>query len=117
MIATALAALPMEPDAMEPDAILDAALNIDTDIDTDNDALDNDDDVQVSKGSCRAVCYKDGCKGTWTNPIPRNKKWHTIRKKYKNGCCAWGRGKCDLCCSTAAPTPAPSPRPTRTPTF
>merc|ERR1712100_576573 len=29
----------------------------------------------LATGTCRDVCYKDGCKGTRTNPIPRNKRW------------------------------------------
>merc|ERR1711937_987224 len=102
LISAALAALPMEPDAIEPEAIL-------------NDLVNND--VQVSGGSCKAVCYKDKCQGTWSNPVPRGKKWHTIKQRYKGGCCFLGHGKCDLCCSTRSPTPAPSPAPTRTPTF
>lgn len=96
-ISTAFAAIPMEPDKLLDDLVSG--------------------DVQVSGGTCTDVCSVDKCKGTWTNPVPNGKKWYKIRSSYKGGCCAWGAGKCDRCCSTAAPTPVPTARPTRTPTF
>merc|ERR1712196_570684 len=97
-ISTTFAALPM-------DQLLD---EISTDVEM---------EVIAAAGTCSNVCYKDKCKGTWTNPIPRGKTWHKIKSSYKGGCCAFGHGKCDLCCSkTDSPTAKPTRPPTRPPT-
>jgi hypothetical protein len=50
---------------------------------------------------CKDVCYKDKCKGTWTNPIPNGQTWTTKPGyyKHKGGCCAWGASKCTRCCT------------------
>merc|ERR1712188_310276 len=82
----------------------------------DMNAMDVEVEDVAGAGTCKAVCYKDKCKGTFTNPIPRGKTWHRIRSSHKGGCCFLGRGKCDLCCSkTAAPTAAPTRWPTNSP--
>merc|ERR1711934_417654 len=53
---------------------------------------------------CKAVCYKDKCKGTWTNPIPSGKKWTLVKtgkfasNNKAKGCCAFGKGACQNCC-------------------
>merc|ERR1719171_1136894 len=50
---------------------------------------------------CKRVCYKDGCKGTWSNPIPSGKQWTKVAKGVytsSKGCCAFWSGACDTCC-------------------
>lgn len=48
-------------------------------------------------GCKKKVCWKDGCKGTRTNPVPYGEEWFIAFAAIK-GCCAFGLGACDVCC-------------------
>lgn len=83
--------------------------------DATNDFLSVGSACKTSGASCNAnkgkwfednkerVCYKDKCKGTWTNAIPRGKQWVNLRMASESGCCAGNTGACDWC-SPPAPT-------------
>jgi hypothetical protein len=69
--------------------------------DLEND-LEDEEETSWSKkapaGKCAKVCYHDGCKGTWTNPIPSGQQWNRKGGYVGSGCCYGGFGKCDNCC-------------------
>jgi len=45
----------------------------------------------------RRACYKDECKGTWSNPLPRGQQWVRLRQASEKGCCRWNGAACDWC--------------------
>jgi len=52
---------------------------------------------QEQRDNQKKVCYKDQCKGTRTNPLPRGQQWIRTGQASDKGCCAWGRNACDWC--------------------
>ena len=49
---------------------------------------------------CKDVCHKDGCSGTFTNPIPRGITWkRRASRTTEKGCCSFAADACDLCCT------------------
>ena len=79
--------------------------------------------------SCHYVCWKDKCKGTFTNPLPRWEQWIIQdAQATSEGCCAnrniqehedkykegytvetrAGNGACDLCCPPEKTQKGPS---------
>jgi len=57
---------------------------------------------QEQRDNSKKVCYKDQCKGTRSNPLPRGQQWIRTGQASDKGCCAWGRNACDWCAPPSA---------------
>lgn len=54
--------------------------------------------TEANEGDCHWVCARDHCRGSTTNPLPVDEVWES-QGIVTNGCCAFGLGDCESCCS------------------
>lgn len=54
--------------------------------------------TEANEDDCQWVCARDHCRGTTTNPLPVDEVWES-QGRVTNGCCAFGWGDCESCCS------------------
>jgi len=57
---------------------------------------------QEQNDNAKKVCYKDQCRGTGTNTLPKGEQWIRTSQASDTGCCAFGRNACDWCVPPSA---------------